>query len=246
MRVILDQFFNFNIVKDNFPEIMLGFSKTLLLSIIGGALALTWGLILSLLRQTPGRLGVLVRAPVIAYIDIFRGIPLLLVVLLLYFGLGNLTSDGTIPEFIGRPTWFGQISAFWIGVYALTITYGAYMAEVYRAGIEGVPGGHMEAARSLGMSHRQAMRHVIVPQAVRRVTPPLLNDFIALMKDTALVSVISLQEVVKTGQDINSINFNSSALTMGAILFLIVTIPLARILDRMIANQQMKVQRATA
>jgi polar amino acid transport system permease protein len=104
----------------------------------------------------------------------------------------------------------------------------------------------MEAARSLGMSHRQAMRHVIVPQAVRRVTPPLLNDFIALMKDTALVSVISLQEVVKTGQDINSINFNSSALTMGAILFLIVTIPLARILDKMIANQQMKVQRATA
>ena len=154
MHVILDQFFNFNIVKDNFPEIMLGFSKTLLLSIIGGALALTWGLILSLLRQTPGRAGVIVRAPVIAYIDIFRGIPLLLVVLLLYFGLGNLASDGTIPDFIGRPTWFGQISAFWIGVYALTITYGAYMAEVYRAGIEGVPGGQMEAARSLGMSHR--------------------------------------------------------------------------------------------
>ena len=90
----------------------------------------------------------------------------------------------------GLPTWLGQPTWFWYGVMGLTLTYGAYMAEVYRAGIEAVPGGQMEAARSLGMSHAQAMRHVIVPQAVRKVIPPLLNDFIALMKDTSLVYAI--------------------------------------------------------
>ena len=107
------------------------------------------------------------------------------------------------------------------------------MAEVYRAGIEAVPGGQMEAARSLGMSHGQAMRHVIVPQAVRKVIPPLLNDFIALMKDTSLVSVIGLIEVVQVGRDIQSETLNSSALMLGAMMFLVVTIPLARLVDRL-------------
>jgi len=98
-------------------------------------------------------------------------------------GLATLASEGTIPREIGIPQWFGESDPFWYGVIALTLTYGAYMAEVYRAGIEAVPRGQMEASRSLGMSHGQAMRFVIVPQAVRKVIPPLLNDFIALMKD---------------------------------------------------------------
>ena len=102
----------------------------------------------------------------------------------------------------------------------------------------------MEAARSLGMSHGQAMRHVIVPQAVRKVIPPLLNDFIALMKDTSLVSVIGLIEVVQAGRDIQLEELNSSALTLGAILFLIVTIPLARLVDYLIARQQRRVSRS--
>lgn len=244
MDVILDQYFNFNIVQDNFPDIMAGFSETVQLSLIGGALSLIWGLILALLRQLPGRAAAPIRALTIAYIDIFRGVPLLLVVVILYTSLGTLANEGAIPEFIGRPEFFGKLNTFWIGIYGLTLTYGAYMAEVYRAGLEAVPRGQMEAARSLGMSHTQAMRHVIVPQAVSKVTPPLLNDFIALMKDTALISAIGLNEVVQTGSDIQSQTFNSSALMMGAILFLLVTIPLARILDRMIASQQMRVQRA--
>ncbi|MGH2983903.1 MAG: amino acid ABC transporter permease, partial [Solirubrobacterales bacterium] len=119
----------------------------------------------------------------------------------------------------------------------------AYMAEVYRAGIEAVPRGQMEAARSLGMSYRQSMRQVIVPQAVSKVIPPLLNDFIALMKDTSLVSVIGFVEVVQAGRDIQSETFNSSALTLGAIFFLIVTIPLARVVDRLIARQQERTSR---
>ena len=149
-----------------------------------------------------------------------------------------------LPQSIASPTWFGEPSPFWYGVFGLTITYGAYMAEVYRAGIESVPGGQMEAARSLGMSHGQAMRYVIVPQAVRRVIPPLLNDFIALMKDTSLVSVLGLVEVVQAGRDIQSDTFNGSGLTMGAILFLIVTIPLARLVDWLIARERRRTGRS--
>jgi polar amino acid transport system permease protein len=128
----------------------------------------------------------------------------------------------------------------------LTITYGAYMAEVYRAGIEAIPQGQMEAARSLGMTHGQAMRYVIVPQAVRTVIAPLLNDFIALMKDTSLVSVLGFVEVVQAGRDVQSEFFNSSALTLGALFFLAFTIPLARLVDRLIAGQQARFQRAQA
>ena len=126
---------------------------------------------------------------------------------------------------------------------SLTITYGAYMAEVYRAGIEAVPSGQMEAARSLGMSHGQSMRQVIVPQAVRKVIPPLLNDFIALMKDTSLVGVLGAIEVVKAGQDVQTEFFNGSALVLGALMFLVVTIPLARVVDLLIARQQARTSR---
>jgi polar amino acid transport system permease protein len=117
------------------------------------------------------------------------------------------------------------------------------MAEVYRAGIESVPGGQMEAARSLGMSHGQSMRYVIVPQAVRTVIPPLLNDFIALMKDTSLVSVIGALEVVQAGFDVQTADFNGSGLVLGALFFLAVTIPLARLVDVLIARQQRKTER---
>jgi len=238
MDVILEQYFDLDIITDNFSIVLDGFWQTLLLSGIGGALALTWGLILALLRQLPGRPLAPVRAVAIAYIDVFRGIPMLLVLLLVSGSLGAFASEGTIPESIGIPRWLGKPDPFWYGIIALTITYGAYMAEVYRAGIEAVPHGQMEAARSLGMSHGKAMRFVIVPQAVRKVIPPLLNDFIALMKDTSLVSVIGFVEVVQVGRDVQSETFNSSALTLGAILFLVFTIPLARLVDYLIARQQ--------
>jgi polar amino acid transport system permease protein len=244
MDVIIEQYFDLNIISDNFSVVLDGFWQTLLLSIIAGALSLIWGLILALLRQTPGRAAAPIRGVAIAYIDAFRGIPLLLIMLLVSGGFGALAADGTIPESIGIPRWFGKPDPFWYGVIAITITYGAYMAEVYRAGIEAVPRGQMEAARSLGMSHGKAMRYVIVPQAVRKVIPPLLNDFIALMKDTSLVSVIGFVEVVQAGRDIQSETFNSSALTLGAIFFLIFTIPLARLVDYMIARQQRRVGRA--
>ena len=243
MDVIIQQYFDLNIITDNFSVVLDGFWQTLLLSFIAGAFSLIWGLILALVRQTPGRAATPLRGLAIAYIDVFRGIPLLLIMLLVSGGFGALAADGTIPESIGIPRWFGKPDPFWYGVIAITITYGAYMAEVYRAGIEAVPQGQMEAARSLGMSHRQSMRNVIVPQAVRKVIPPLLNDFIALMKDTSLVSVIGFVEVVQAGRDIQSETFNSSALTLGAVFFLIFTIPLARLVDFMIARQQQRIGR---
>ena len=243
MEQFLNNFFDFTIMSDYFGDVLEGFWWTLRLSIIGGVLALIWGLILALLRQLPGKALAPVRWLTIAYIDALRGIPMLLTLLLIYGGLSSLQAEGTIPKEIGVPEFFGYPSAFWYGILALTLTYGAYMAEVYRAGIEGVPRGQMEAARSLGMSHGQAMRYVIVPQAVRKVIPPLLNDFIALMKDTSLVSVISLPEVVRVGQDIYSETFNPSALTLGAIMFLVVTIPLARLVDWQIKRQDEKFQR---
>jgi polar amino acid transport system permease protein len=243
MDFILNYYFDFGIMGDSFDAILDGFFLTLKLSVVSGVLSLVWGLVLAVLRQLPGKALAPVRAIVIGYIDVFRGIPLLLILFLVSGFLSAAQAEGQLPREIGLPTWFGETSPFWYGVISLTITYGAYMAEVYRAGIEAVPGGQMEAARSLGMSHGQSMRYVIVPQAVRSVIPPLLNDFIALMKDTSLVSVIGALEVVQAGFDVQTAEFNGSGLVLGALFFLVVTIPLARLVDLLITRQQRKTER---
>jgi polar amino acid transport system permease protein len=238
MEFFFDYYFDFSLMGEEFDRVLDGFWITVKLSVFSGVCSLVWGLVLAVLRQLPGRALMPIRAVTIAYIDVFRGIPLLLVLFLVSGFLSAAQADGTIPRAIGIPEWLGQTSFFWYGVIALTITYGAYMAEVYRAGIEAVPGGQMEAARSLGMSHGQAMRQVIVPQAVNKVIPPLLNDFIALMKDTSLVGVLGATEAVKAGTDIQTEFFNGSGLVLGALMFLALTIPLARLVDLLIARQQ--------
>src|SRR3954454_12039233 len=243
MSVFFDQYFDIGLMRDNFDKVLAGFWLTVQLAVISAVLALVWGLVLALIRSSPGRAMAPVRGLSIAYIDIFRGIPLLLVILLID---GSLPVLDFLPREVRIPDYFGKPEIFWYGVLALTITYGAYYAEVYRAGLEAVPHGQMEAARSLGMSHTQAMRHVIVTQAVRKIIPPLLNDFIALMKDTSLVGVIALVEVVKAGREIQAETFNSSALTLGALMFVVVTVPLARLVDRLIARQQLAYRRTAA
>jgi polar amino acid transport system permease protein len=243
MEFIYNYYFDWSIMGDSFDSILDGFFLTLKLSVVSGILSLAWGLVLAVLRQLPGKALAPVRGIVIAYIDVFRGIPLLLVLFLVSGFLSAAQAEGQLPREIGIPTWFGQTSPFWYGVISLTITYGAYMAEVYRAGIESIPGGQMEAARSLGMSHGQSMRYVIVPQAVRTVIPPLLNDFIALMKDTSLVSVIGALEVVQAGFDVQTAEFNGSGLVLGALFFLVVTIPLARLVDLLISREQRRTER---
>jgi polar amino acid transport system permease protein len=242
MDVFFHQYFDLDIISDNFSFVLEGFWLTIQLSLVSAALALIWGLVLALLRASPGRAMLPVRGVAIAYIDVMRGIPLLLVILLIS---GSLPFLDFLPMWLRVPTFFGKPDIFWYGVMAITLTYGAYYAEVYRAGLEAVPYGQMEAARSLGMSHARAMRHVIVPQAIRKVIPPMLNDFIALTKDTSLVGVIALVEVVKAGREVQAETFNSSALTLGALMFIVVTIPLARLVDRLIARQQLTMRRAT-
>lgn len=240
MDVFIDQYFDLTIMRDNFSLILDAFWETIQLALIGAALALAWGLVLALIRLAPGRGAAPARALAITYIDVMRGVPLLLVVLLIS---GSFPFLAFLPEWLRAPDFFGKPDIFWYGILALTLVYGAYYAEVYRAGIEAVPRGQTEASRSLGMSHRTALRHVIVPQAVRKVIPPMLNDFTALMKDTSLIQVIGVVEVVRAGREVQAETFNSSALTLAAILFILVTIPLARIVDRQIARQQIRFQR---
>ena len=141
MHQVIEQYLDLGVMFDsqNFDEVLHGFKYTLMLSVIAGALSLIWGLVLAVLRQLPSRLLAPVRWLTIAYIDAFRGIPMLLVLLIIYGSLGALYSQGVIPEWLGIPRWFGLPDPFWVGVMAITITYGAYMAEVYRAGIEAVP-----------------------------------------------------------------------------------------------------------
>lgn len=243
MDFILDYYFNLDIIRENFDFVVDGLWATVKLWIVSSILSLVWGLVLAVLRQLPGAAFAPVRWATIAYIDVFRGIPALLVLLLVSGFLAAAQADGVIPESIGLPTWFGEPTWFWYGVIGLTLTYGAYIAEVYRAGIEAVPGGQMEAARSLGMSHGASMRFVIVPQAIRKVIPPLLNDLIALMKDTSLIFAIGGSELLDAGFSVESDTFNGSALTLGAIFYLLLTIPLARLVDWLIAREQRRTQR---
>jgi polar amino acid transport system permease protein len=240
MSEFFHQYFDFHIMGAHFSEVLEGFLKNLLLFAVVVVLALLWGLVLALIRQLPGRKLIPLRGVTIAYIDVFRAIPLLIIILLISGGIPFLNF---LPKDIRIPQWFGQPDPFWYGVLALTLVYGAYMAEVYRAGIEAVQGGQMEAARSLGMSHSQAMRHVIVPQAVTKIPAPMLNEMISLLKDTTLVSVVAYGESVLIGREVLAETFNSSAVMLAGLMFLVITLPAARLVDKLIARNQGKITR---
>ena len=168
MSEFFHQYFDFTVMGDHFGEILDGFLKNLMVFAVAAVLALLWGLALALLRQLPGRKFMPLRGVTIAYIDVFRAVPILIVILLIS---GSLPFLEFLPKEIRIPQWLGQPDPYWYGVRALTLVYGAYMAEVYRAGIEAVPSGQVEAARSLGMSHGQAMRHV-VEEVLQVAVPP--------------------------------------------------------------------------
>jgi len=242
MSEFFHQYFDFHVMGAHFSEILDGFFKNLLVFVVAALLVLAWGLALALLRQLPGRKFLPVRGLTIAYIDVFRAIPVLIVILLISGGIPFLQF---IPKDIRIPHWFGQPDPYWYGVLALTLVYGAYMAEVYRAGIEAIPGGQMEAARSLGMSHMQAMRHVIVPQAITKIPAPMLNELISLLKDTSLVGVIALGESVLVGREVLAESFNSSAIILAGAMFLVITLPLARLVDYLIKRNQAKIARGS-
>jgi polar amino acid transport system permease protein len=191
--------------------------------LVAEVLILILALVIALIRQSTGPVLFPLRVLAMIYVDFFRGVPLLLVVYAIGFGVPAL-----------RLTFVSTQSFAVYGVVALTLSYSAYVSEVYRAGLNSVHQSQVAAARSLGLSHATALRYVILPQAVRNIIPPLLNDFISLQKDTALVGVLGAIEANQAAQIYGSTFFNYSSLTVAAILFLILTIPLARFTDRLI------------
>lgn len=186
-------------------------------------LVLVLGLAVAIMRMLPGRAGKPLRVMAILYTDIFRAIPGIIVLYLVGFGLA-----------LAEVPFFKDLPPIWLAILALTLTYGAYVAEVYRAGLDSIHPSQWAAARSLGLSYSQALRKVIIPQAIRRVIPPLLNDFIGLQKDTALIGVMGVIDAFTQSRLIGSAVFNLSPVTVVAIIFVLVTIPQSRFVDRMI------------
>ena len=195
--------------------------------LVSEVLVLFIGLALAWTRMSHSPVLLPFRILVTAYTDVFRGIPLLLVVFIVGYGLPALQLG-----FVSR------LSLATYGVIALTLTYSAYVAEVFRAGILSVPNGQLLAARSLGLTHASTMRRVTLPQAVRTVIPPLLNDFISLQKDTALVSTLGAVEATRAAQIFASTDFNGSGLVVASLFFLALTIPMTRFTDGLMARDR--------
>jgi polar amino acid transport system permease protein len=194
--------------------------------LIAESIILFTALGLAVLRGLPGPVFLPVRLLAIAYADFFRGVPTILVILMLGTGMPALGIE-----------WVPISEMFW-AIVALVLVYTAYVSEVYRAGIESVHPSQDAAARSLGLTRGQSLRHVVIPQAVRRVVPPLLNDFIGLQKDTALVSVLGVVEALRQTQINEAAEFNGTYYLVAATLFVALTIPLARVTDWLVARER--------
>ena len=226
-------FFYWPEFRESLPEIAEAFKTNVKLFLIAEVLILVFALFLAVLRGLPGPAFFPLRLLSAAYTDVFRGIPTILLIYLLGFGVPALALTG-VPR-----------SEFFWGLMALVLVYSAYVAEVYRAGIESIHPSQEAAARSLGLTRGQALRHVVVPQAVRRVIPPLLNDFIGLQKDTALVALLGLVEAFRRSQIEVAGSFNFTPYLATALLFLVLTIPLTRLADWLIArNRRRELARA--
>jgi polar amino acid transport system permease protein len=212
-------FFDWQIAKDTFPAILDGFWLNVKLFLICEVCILVLGLGVALARVSRSPWLTPVRIVAILYTDLFRGVPTVLLVLLLGFGVPALKLQGLTND---RYVWAGV---------ALVLSYGAYVAEVYRSGIDSIHPSQVASAEALGLSRPQTLRHVVVPQAVRRVVPPLLNDFISLQKDTALVSVVGVFDAVFTARDSTGYLFNYTPYVVVSVMFIVITIPLARFTD---------------
>jgi len=218
------QFFSWHYFKLFLPGISRAFLLNCKIFLIAECLILPFALLIAVLRSLPGPVFFPLRALAIVYADFFRGVPTILVIFILGFGVPGLELSGVPTSFV-----------FW-GIVALVLIYSAYVSEVYRAGIESVHPSQEAAARSLGLSRWQALRKVILPQAVRRVIPPLLNDFIGLQKDTALVGVLGALEAFNQAQIDVAATFNFTPYLAATLLFVAITIPLARFTDWLIAR----------
>jgi len=227
---VRETFFSWSEFKSSFPEIARAFLLNCKIFSIAECFILVFALLLAVLRSVPGPVFFPLRALAIVYADFFRGVPTILVISILGFGAPALQLSA-VPTSV----------VFW-GIVSLVLVYSAYVSEVYRAGIESVHPSQEAAARSLGLTRGQALRKVILPQAVRRVIPPLLNDFIGLQKDTALVGTLGAIEAFNQAQIDTSATFNYTPYLAAAVLFVAITVPLARFTDWLILRDRRRRQ----
>jgi len=216
---VQETFFSWEHARESFPLILDGFWINVQLFLLAEPLILVLGLAVALARQARSPWLAPLRVVAVAYADVFRGIPTILLIVLLAFGMPSLGLQG-VPN-----------SLFFWSLVALVLSYGAYVSEVFRAGIESVHPSQLASAEALALSRGQTMRFVVVPQAVRRVVPPLLNDFVSLQKDTALVAAVGVFDAVFAAQDYGNFNFNYTPLVVVAVFFVVLTVPLARLTD---------------
>lgn len=226
---VRESFFSWDDFKASFPEILSGFGRNVRIFLIAEVFILIVALVLAVIRSSRSPLLTPLRLAATAYVDLIRGIPTIILLFLLGFGVPALRLQG-VPN----------SQEFW-AITTLVISYSAYVAEVYRAGIDSVHDSQTAAARSLGLSSVQSMRWVVLPQAVRRVIPPLLNDFVALQKDSALLALLGVQEAFRKAQIYVAGTFNFTAYLAAALLFLLLTVPLARYTDYLIRRQRSRV-----
>ena len=215
-----DTFFSWSAFKDSFPDVAKAFWLDVKMFCVIEVAVLIVGLVIALVRTSRAAALFPLRVLSAVFVDVFRGVPVIILIYLVGFGIPAL-------ELSGLPS-----DPIVLGGIALTLSYSAYVAEVYRAGIGSIHRGQRDAALAIGLTEGQALRRVILPQAVRRVGPPLLNDFISLQKDVALVSILGVIEAFREAQIITSSTFNFTPLVGAALLYICVTIPLARIVDR--------------
>jgi polar amino acid transport system permease protein len=236
---VRESFFNWDAMKESFvgvPEEGLpGIGQAFLLNVriflVAEVLILLFALLVAVVRSLPGPVFFPFRLVATVYTDLFRGTPLLLVIYLFGFGLPALGLRGISDQ-----------SEVVYATAALVLSYSAYVAEVYRAGIDSVHPSQVAAARSLGLSRLQSLRHVVLPQAIRRIIPPLLNDFVSLQKDTALLAVLGVVEAARAAQIYAAYRFNYSSFVVAAFLFILMTIPLARFTDWLIERDRRRRQ----
>jgi polar amino acid transport system permease protein len=220
---VAQTFFQLDKIKQSWKEITKGFWINIWVACAAEVLVLVLGLLVAVVRMLPGRAGAPLRFLATVYADAFRAIPAIIVIYLVVFGIVG----SKIPL-------LSKLPLTWLGLLALTLTYTAYVSEVFRAGLSSIHPSQGAAARSLGLSYSQTLRTVLVPQAVRRVIPPLLNDFIGLQKDTALLSIAGIGEAFQVSTYWQSFTFSMSPVIVPAILFIIITIPQARFVDFLI------------
>lgn len=224
-HAVRDSFFNWHYAQKAFPRIFDGILLNLRVLLIAEFFVLVFGLAIAIARTTTSPVLYPLRLVATIYTDVFRGMPLLLVLFLVGLGIPGLRL-AFVPN-----------SAVFLGTVALVLTYSAYVAEVIRAGIEGVNPTQRQAARALGLSHPQTLQHVVLPQAFRNVTPPLLNDLVSLQKDSGLISVLGAVDAIRAAGIETAQSFNFTPYVVAGGLFVLLTIPLTRYTDWLIRRQ---------